>query len=170
MEAGPPSDNAAPTNLRDAFKRFGECMDYNEWVTGGLDHIAKTSSSGGAACTSCHNAGTASVYLNEQDPGGTFTHFTQFPYVERLVTGTVNDQGQFDTLVDARRLIDKGTDPRQINANNHPLFNLGDNSGVDPLTLQTNLTNFVSNTLNKMRRINGCSAVVKPDAGAGDGG
>ena len=93
MEAGPDTgNNLAPTDLRDAFKRFGTCMDYGAWTSLGLDNIAQTGTSDAAHCTSCHNEGLASVFLSD-DPAATFMHFTEFPFVERLVTGTVNDQG-----------------------------------------------------------------------------
>jgi hypothetical protein len=104
------------------------------------------------------------VWLSS-DPAATFTHFTQFPYVERLVTGTVNDQGQFAGIVDARRLIDKGTDSAQLDANNHPTFNLGDGTGVEPVTLQNNLTNFVSHTLDLVNSGSACASSIKPEAG-----
>ena len=166
-EVGTAGDNTRPTNLRAAFKKFGQCMDYNEWKAGGLDKIP-TTASGGGQCISCHNKGTASVWLSA-DPAETFMKFTQFPYVQRLVTGSVNEKGQFDKIVDARRLIDKGNDRRQLNANHHPAFNLGDGTGITPLMLQDALTKFVSNTINKMNRINGCDGTVRPDAGVDSG-
>jgi hypothetical protein len=165
MEAGPDTGaNLAPTDLRDAFKRFGACMDYGDWTALGLDNVAQTGTSGGAHCTSCHNEGLASVFLSD-DPVATFNHLTTFPYVERLVTGTVNDQGQFAGIVDARRFIDKGVDSAQLNANNHPTFNLGDGTGVEPVTLQNNLTKFVSNTLDRVNQGNPCTSAIKPEAG-----
>jgi hypothetical protein len=166
MEAGPDTgNNLAPTDLRDAFKRFGTCMDYGAWTSLGLDNIAQTGTSDAAHCTSCHNEGLASVFLSD-DPAATFMHFTEFPFVERLVTGTVNDQGQFAGIVDARRLIDKGVDSAQLNANNHPTFNLGDGTGVEPVTLQANLTNFVSHTLDLVNSGSACASSIKPEAGA----
>jgi mono/diheme cytochrome c family protein len=167
-EVGTAGDTSKPTNLRAAFKAFGACMDYQEWLAAGLDQMAQTATSGGQ-CISCHNQGTASVWLSD-DPAVTFTKFTSFPYVQRLVTGTVTEQGQFDKIVDARRLIDKGNDRRQLNANHHPTFNLGDGTNTTPSAMQQALSNFVSDTINKMYRINGCTNVAKPDAGAPDAG
>jgi mono/diheme cytochrome c family protein len=167
-EVGTKGDDTKPSNLRAAFKKFGSCMDYNEWKAAGLDKIP-TTASGGGQCISCHNTGAASVWLSN-NPDETFLKLTQFPYVQRLVTGSVNDKGQFDKIVDSRRLIDKGNDRRQLNANHHPTFNLGDGTGITPSQLQDNLTKFVSNTINKMNRINGCDGTSRPDAGAGDGG
>ena len=165
MEVGPQTgNNLAPTDLRDAFKRFGTCMDYGDWTSLGLANVAQTGTSAGAHCTSCHNEGLASVFLND-DPAATFMHLTQFPFVERLVTGTVNDQGQFAGIVDARRFIDKGVDSAQLNANNHPTFNLGDGTGVEPVTLQNNLTKFVSHTLDLVNAGSACGSSIKPEAG-----
>lgn len=167
-------DNSKPANLRAAFKLFGQCMDYSEWKTLGLDRIAESQSSSGA-CNSCHSTGMASVWLEELDPDMTFRKMSQFPYVQRLVTGNVDEKGHFNGIVDAERLIVKGKEkPR--NGNHHPSFDLG--AGLQarngtpaptPLEVQDNLHTFVSNTINKMYRINGCVGVSKPDGGA-DGG
>ena len=167
-EVGTKGDDTKPPNLRAAFKKFGACMDYNEWKAAGLDKIP-TTASGGGQCISCHNTGAASVWLSN-NPEETFLKLTQFPYVQRLVTGSVNEKGQFDKIVDSRRLIDKGNDRRQLNANHHPAFNLGDGTGITPSQMQDSLTKFVSNTINKMNRINGCDGTSRPDGGTGDGG
>lgn len=152
-----------PANLRVALKSFGDCMDYSEWTQLGLDKMGQTVSQAGP-CISCHNTGQASVFFND-DPGMTFKMLSQFPYVQRLVNGTVDESGHFSGLVDAQRLIVKGKEvPR--NANHHPTFDLGSGiNGVVPYDMQDNLTKFVSNTINKMNRINGCAGAVKPDAG-----
>ncbi|MEO6418032.1 MAG: hypothetical protein ABIP39_01395 [Polyangiaceae bacterium] len=167
-------DNSKPANLRAAFKLFGQCMDYTEWKTLGLDRIPESQSSSGA-CNSCHSTGMASVWLNQNDPDETFRKMSQFPYVQRLVTGNVDEKGHFNGIVDAERLIVKGKEkPR--NGNHHPSFDLG--AGLQaqggqpaptPLEVQDNLHTFVSDTINKMYRINGCVGATKPDGGA-DGG
>jgi hypothetical protein len=157
-------DSTKPTNLRAAFKLFGQCMDYQEWQQLGLEKMGQSQSSAGA-CTACHNLGTASVWFSE-DPAMTFEKLSQFPFVQRLVTGNVDDKGHFQRIVDAERLIVKGKEkPR--NGNHHPAFDLGQGiQGVTPLEMQNNLRTFVSNTINKMYRINGCAGAVKADAGA----
>jgi hypothetical protein len=156
-------DTSKPTNLRAAFKLFGQCMDYTEWTQLGLNKMAQSVSALGA-CTSCHSEGFASVWLSN-DPAETFSKMGQFPYVQRLVTGNVDDKGHFQRIVDAERLITKGKE-RPRNGNHHPAFDLGAGiNGVVPAEMQQNLRTFVSNTINKMYRINGCASVVKPDAG-----
>jgi len=157
-------DTSKPTNLRAAFKLFGQCMDYNEWKQLGLDKIRLSQTSSGA-CTSCHNLGMASMWMSA-DPDETFQKLSQFPYVQRLVTGNVDEKGHFQQIVDAERLIVKGKEkPR--NGNHHPSYDLGEGiNGVIPSDMQQNLRTFVSDTINKMYRINGCVGTVKPDGGA----
>jgi hypothetical protein len=160
---GGKGDNTKPTNLRAAFKLFGQCMDYSEWQQLGLDKVAQSVSAYGG-CTSCHANGTASMWLSD-DPAETFQKMGQFPYVQRLVTGVVDDNGHFQRIVDNERLIVKGKE-RPRNGNHHPAYDLGSGiGGVIPAEMQQNLRTFVSNTINKMYRINGCTGVVKPDAG-----
>ena len=151
-------DNGKPPNLRAAFKAFGQCMDYTEWVALGLDKIANTDTEGNAGkCQSCHLAGQASLWLNA-NAEQTFTKMTQFPYIQRLVVGTVNPSGAFDSLQNARRMMDKGTEAQQVNANSHPRFALSP-------TVSANITQFVSDTLSNMNA-GRCQNVKHP----GDGG
>jgi hypothetical protein len=120
-------------------------------------------------CSSCHNRGQASVWFSD-DPAETFAKLSAFPYVQRLVNGSVDENGHFDRIVDSQRFIVKGKEA-QRNANHHPVFDLGSGiQGVTPYDMQDNLSKFVSDTINKMYRINGCTGVAKPDAGAGDAG
>jgi hypothetical protein len=150
-------DTGKPPNLRAGFKAFGACMDYNEWVSLKLDTIPQTDTENQGQCVSCHLAGQASLWLGV-DKTETFTKMTQFPYVQRLVVGTVNTSGAFDSLANARRMIDKGTEAQQANANSHPRFALSP-------TLQANITQFVNDTISNMNA-GRCQGVVQPDAGA----
>lgn len=184
LEVG--ADGDAPkraTNLRSAFDAFGKCMDYNEWVAAGLDKLPETTT-GSGQCNSCHNIGQASLTLSTDGPA-TFLAFTKFPQVQRLVTGTVITQcppdatsktcsiGSFKSLVDSHRLIDKGNDKRQLNANHHPVYSLGDKvPGTTPADMQRKLSDYVANTLDRMNRPNACATRTLPDAGpdAAEGG
>jgi hypothetical protein len=153
-------DTGRPTNLRAAFKAFGACMDYGEWKQLGLDQIAQTDTENQGKCLSCHNRGQASLWLSDNAPE-TFLHFTKFPYVQRLVIGSVNPSGAFDSIQNSRRMIDKGTEAQQSNANSHPRFALSP-------TLQTNITQFVTDTISNMNA-NRCQGAQQPDAGLPDG-
>ena len=150
-------DTGKPANLRAAFKAFGACMDYTEWKALGLDKIAETNTENSGQCLSCHIKGQASLWLS-QDKEETFTKFTQFPYIQRLVVGSVNASGAFDSLQNSRRMMDKGTEAQQVNANSHPRFALSP-------TVMANITQFVSDTLSNMNA-GRCQGVKQP----GDGG
>src|SRR5262249_1688875 len=104
--------------------------------------------------------GQASLYLSD-DKQLTFLHMTSFPFVERLVVGTVNASGAFDQLSNSRRMIDKGTEAQQANANSHPRFALSP-------TVQANITQFVNDTIPNMNA-GRCQSAQHPDAGADSG-
>ncbi len=150
-------DTGKPANLRAAFKAFGACMDYTEWQALGLDKIAETNTENEGQCLSCHIKGQASLWLS-QNKQETFLKFTQFPYIQRLVVGSVNASGAFDSLQNSRRMMDKGTEAQQVNANSHPRFALSP-------TVMANITQFVSDTISNMNA-GRCQAVKQPDAGA----
>ncbi len=149
-------DTGRPANLRAAFKAFGACMDYKEWKQLGLDKIPLTNTENEGQCVSCHIKGQASLWLSP-NPDETFIKFTQFPYIQRLVVGSVNPSGAFDSLQNSRRMMDKGTEAQQVNANSHPRFALSP-------TVMTNITQFVSDTLSNMNA-GRCQGVTQPDAG-----
>ncbi len=158
------SDPGAPKNLRAAFKAFGACMDYEKWKALGLYKIAAVDTEGNRGqCQSCHSTGEASLWLqgggenDEVDNAITFTKFQQFPYIQRLVVGRVKEDGTFESIEAARRLIDKGTETQQLQANSHPRFSL-------PSDLVTNLTQFVLETISNVNA-NRCTGVSQPDAG-----
>jgi hypothetical protein len=151
-------DPGRPANLRAAFKAFGACMDYKEWQQLKLDTIPNIDTDNQGQCKSCHLAGQASLFLND-DPVETFTKMTHFPFVERLVVGTVNASGAFDSLTNSRRMIDKGSEQQQANANSHPrITNF-------PPAIATGITQFVNDTISNMNAAR-CQGVTQPDAGA----
>jgi hypothetical protein len=153
-----------PANIWAAFSQFGACMDYNRWLALKLDTIAQQPTDGNQGqCMSCHNRGQANNWLSA-DAADTFNHFTKFPFVERLVVGSVDDKGAFAGLVKSDRLVQKGIEERQANANSHPTYTL-----LTPLAM--GIDQFVSETISNMNA-QACSMVAKPDAGpeGGDGG
>ena len=151
------SDPGQPQNLRAAFKAFGACMDYNAWIALKLDTLAKnTTENNQGQCMSCHNSGMASMWLSA-DPAVTFLKLREFPYVQRLVVGSVNDKGEFQGLAFSRRILDKGTEAQQPQSNSHPRYSF-------PSDLSTNLTKFVNDTISNLRD-GRCQNVSTPDAG-----
>jgi hypothetical protein len=163
------ADPGVPKNLRAAFKAFGNCMDYARWKELKLQTIAATDTENNQGkCRSCHNNGMASMWLsggeeieqNDQqvfDNANTFLHLRKFPYVQRLVVGRVNAQGEFDGLEASRRMLDKGTEAQQPQSNSHPRFALS-------AELSANLQTFVLETISNVAA-NRCQNAQLPDAG-----
>lgn len=163
------TDPGVPKNLRAAFKAFGNCMDYNRWVELKLDTIPATDTDNNqGACRSCHNNGMASMWLsggtsppkNEQDVldnANTFLHLRKFPYVQRLVVGQVDDKGEFSGIRASRRILDKGTEAEQAQANSHPRFSMSSE-------ISKNLEIFVLETISNVAA-NRCQTATLPDAG-----
>lgn len=150
-------DDGRPPNLREGFKRFGACMSYKRWVELKLNTIALTDTENNQGqCRSCHNGGQSSLWLSGI-PEEEFMKFTQYPYVQKLVVGKVNASGAFDGLQGSRRMIDKGSEAQQQQANSHPRFTL-------PAEVATNIVTYVSETLSNMNA-NRCEGGDKPDAG-----
>lgn len=152
------SDPGVPKNLRAAFKAFGDCMDYTEWKAKGLDKIATTNTDNNqGACFSCHNKGTGSMWWS-LSPEETFLKMREFPYVQRLVIGRVKEDGTFDDIEPSSRILDKGNEAQQQQANNHPRYSL-------PSEASAALREYVTNTLYRARS-GQCTNVTLPDAGA----
>jgi hypothetical protein len=162
------ADPGTPKNLRAAFKAFGACMDYARWKTLKLHTIAAAGTIDQGECRACHNYGQASLWLaggtdnpnDEDDNAVTFLKFREFPYVQRLVVGKVSAEGSFEGITSARRMIDKGTEAQQLQANSHPRFSLSSD-------LNTALTTYVLETISNMNT-GRCQGVSSPDAGSYD--
>ncbi|MBX3222140.1 MAG: hypothetical protein KF795_16605 [Labilithrix sp.] len=160
------ADPGVPKNLRAAFKAFGDCMDFAKWTELKLHTIAAVAAEGNRGqCRSCHATGEASLWLSggtdnpndESQNAITFTKFREFPYIQRLVVGRVKDDGTFEDIEPARRLIDKGTEAQQLQANSHPRYSL-------PSDLVTALSSYVLETISNVKA-NRCTGISSPDAG-----
>jgi hypothetical protein len=163
------ADPGAPKNLRAAFKAFGQCMDYSRWKELKLHTIASTNTENNQGqCKSCHNYGQGSMWLaggtdnpnDEDDNAITFLKLRQFPYVQRLVVGRVTAEGSFEGIEPARRMIDKGTESQQLQANSHPRFSLSSDHVAA-------LSTFVLETISNVNAAR-CTNVSSPDAGSYD--
>jgi len=162
------ADPGTPKNLRAAFKAFGDCMDYARWKELKLHTIASTQADGNAGqCQSCHNYGQGSLWLaggenpaQEADNAVTFLKMKQFPYVQRLVVGRVTQDGAFEGIESSRRLVDKGTEAQQLQANSHPRFALSSD-------LVAALNSYVLETISNVQA-NRCTGASAPDAGSYD--
>jgi hypothetical protein len=161
------ADPGTPKNLRAAFKAFGQCMDYQKWKDYKLYTIAATTAEGNAGqCRSCHNYGQGSLWLaggadnTEADNAITFLKMREFPFVQRLVVGRVKEDGSFEGIEASRRMVDKGTEAQQLQANSHPRFALSSD-------LVAALNTYVLETISNVQA-NRCTAVSSPDAGSYD--
>lgn len=160
------TDPGVPKNLRAAFKAFGACMDFQRWKDLKLHTIAaQATENNQGQCRSCHNYGQGSLWLsggtdnaNEEDDNAlTFVKMREFPYVQRLVVGRVKDDGTFENIEAARRMVDKGTEAQQLQANSHPRYSLSSD-------LVTALTTYVLETISNVNA-NRCTGITSPDAG-----
>lgn len=101
-----------PGNIESALGRFGACMTPQDWLDLNVNQIAQQQT-GQGQCSGCHNAlgGVGAVYIDDRDPYRTAQINRTRPFILKLVKGTVDDKGNFDTLVKAYRWRDKGQDP-----------------------------------------------------------
>jgi hypothetical protein len=84
-------------------------MDINEWNAQGLDQLYKiqtNAGNGNPSCMDCHNQGDGGNWM----AGGTTTLATKafqmnqgFPFIKRMVSGTVDANGGFKALVASNR-------------------------------------------------------------------
>ncbi len=139
------------TTLTSALADYGACMDINDWTTNMLDQLSSAQTLKFGPCKSCHLAGAGGNWLsgNMQE---TFDMNRKFPYINRQVTGTVDENGNFKDLIASNRMIQKGAEPCQPNTNCHPAYTL-------PPVLKTGITNFVAKTIEKWHNKQ-CSAMI----------
>ncbi len=142
----------APTmTLAQALTDFGNCMSYADWTTTGMNKLAQAETGGAGSCTGCHNQGEAGNYLNLLDDAKTFSTNRTYPYIKRLVTGTVDMNGGFKDLAASNREIDKGAEAAHCVAGPgiicHPPYTLPPNNSGG----SKSVTDFVSKTLTNWR-------------------
>lgn len=116
----PPPQNYAPRTVAEALSRFGNCMlrtDWDETYAQSEDTQVAYQNTTEGRCYACHSTGTAGAFLS-QSPGDTFEQSRMRPYVLKLVLPTANEDGSFNTLVNAYRHRDKGGDQ------GHPSYQL----------------------------------------------
>jgi len=128
--------------LQQALADYGACMDLVEWKSYGLDKLPSQQTTNGGPCYSCHSAGDGGSFLS-LNVDETFDKNSVFPYIKRQVTGTVDQDGNFDKLIPSNRWSQKGSEPCQPNTNCHPKFAL-------PPDIKNGIDAFVNSTLNKM--------------------
>jgi len=158
---------ARPTTITDAYKQFADCMNFDVWSYYRMGDVAFTQTDSEGPCLGCHSTGQGSAWLSAGSRE-TFEKMRQFPFIQKLVVGKLDDQGSFEALQASNRLIEKSNEPCPPESTScHPKYGLPPNV-TDAVKgyVDTTLQNLVSGTC--------ASGIVVPqDAGpldAGDGG
>lgn len=145
-------DPGDPTQLTldQALAEFGACMDIAIWEATGMNKLPEQQTAGEGPCLGCHSNGEGGTWLS-LNVDETFAKHQKFPYIKRLVTGTVDEQtGAFKDLIPANRYIEKGSTPCADNDPTcHPMYILTP-------TNQDAVTSFVQQTLDKWHN-GGCT-------------
>jgi mono/diheme cytochrome c family protein len=122
--AGGGGSTGTTKTLSEAVKEFGGCMSLTDWTDNNLQNLCDMQVDGGERCKDCHSQGQNNTWLGP-DVEKTFEMNTQFPYIMRLISGTVDDEGNFKDLVESKRFQQKGQEAC-INPPCHPKFELSD--------------------------------------------
>jgi hypothetical protein len=157
---------AAPKTLADAYKAFKECSRYDVWRRAGMDRLSYTQTDKEGPCMGCHSTGQGGVYLAAAGRD-TYKTLMEFPYIQKLIVGTVDSNGVFDTLVPAGRIIEKSNEVCPEGSDScHPTYGL-------PPQVELAINIFVQTTLENLRggTCDNLSGIVDvTDAGTGDAG
>jgi hypothetical protein len=155
---------APPKTLADAYKAFKECSRYDVWRRTGMDRLPYTQTDREGPCLGCHSTGQGGVYLAAAGRD-TYKTLMEFPYIQKLIVGTVDSKGNFDQLVPAGRIIEKANEIcPEGSLTCHPSYGL-------PPQVELAINTFVQTTLENLRggTCDNIAGTVDPDAGA-DGG
>lgn len=145
-----------PLTLQEALAEFGDCMDLEVWMRTEMYSLPYVETDQNQECQACHADKTGGSLLSS-DLVATFDYHTQMPAVMRLVTGTVDERGNFKDLVASNRYIEKGVDScpaEELGVVCHPTYAL-------PNNMQEAVADFVNETLDRWK--NGtCNAPYTP--------
>ncbi len=144
-----------PITLQQALADFGACMSVEVWVKTGIYQLYKAEVQGGIECQSCHIDETGGAAISD-DVLWMFEKHTELPSIMRLVTGTVDERGQFRDLVAANRYSEKGTGQCLDPDTCHPEYTL-------PAHMQSAIAEFVDESLDRWHNGN-CNAPYTPNA------
>ena len=139
--------------LQAALADFGSCMSIEVWVKTGIYNLYKAETIDNTQCQACHADNTGGAALSE-DIVWSFKKNQVLPSIMRLVTGTVDERGNFKTLVPANRYIDKGVDPCLPGDACHPKYSL-------TAAQQRSVATFVEESLSRWKNDN-CQAPYVP--------
>jgi hypothetical protein len=136
----------APT-LQAAYQEFANCMNFDIWEYYRMGDLAFTQTDIDGPCMGCHSFGQGSAFMSATSHE-TFNQLKTFPYIQKLVVGKVDGQGNFDSLIPAGRFAEKADEPcPEGKTDCHPSFGLPPNvqNSID-LFVNTTLQNIASGT------------------------
>lgn len=122
---GGPDDPPVGLTLSEALDEFAKCMDLVLWSET-MDNMVNQQTANAGNCGGCHSSGDGGAFLS-QNLEETFGMNKEFPYIKRLVTGTVDANGAFAGLLPAMRYQNKGLEAANCDPdleNCHPVYNL----------------------------------------------
>ena len=156
-----------PKTITEAYKQFSDCMNFDVWTYYRMGDLAFAQTDDEGPCIGCHSSGQGSAWLSAGSRE-TFDKMHEFPYIQKLVVGKLDDRGGFESLQPSNRLFEKANEvcpPESTSC--HPRFGLSPN-------VSDAIKNFVDTTLQNLATANCQSGIViTGDAGprdAGDGG
>lgn len=158
---------AKAKTLTDAYKQYADCMNFDVWSYYRMGDVAFTQTDSEGPCLGCHSTGQGSAWLSAGSRES-FEKARQFPFIQKLVVGKLDDKGSFESLQASNRLIEKANEVCPPESKScHPKYGL-------PPNVTSAVKNYVDTTLQNLAS-GTCSGgiVVSPDAGpkdAGDGG
>ncbi len=146
---GAGGSGGGPVTLESMLTGFADCMDYDIWISSGMDTFPLQQTNGDGPCMSCHNTGTGATYLSS-DPQDTFDNNKMFPYIMRLVKPVYEGSTPVD-LVPSDRFFNKGKEACQNPPICHPKFDLTpENKAALENFVSVILTKWQSGQCNKM--------------------
>jgi mono/diheme cytochrome c family protein len=158
---------AKPKTLTEAYKQYADCMNFDVWSYYRMGDVAFTQTDSEGPCLGCHSTGQGSAWLSAGSRES-FEKARQFPFIQKLVVGKLDERGSFESLQPSNRLIEKANEPCAPEAKAcHPSYGL-------PPQITEAVKNYVDTTLQNLASGTCAQGIVVPqDAGpkdAGDGG
>jgi len=157
-----------PKTLTEAYKQFADCMNFDVWSYYRMGDVAFAQTDSEGPCMGCHSTGQGSAWLSAGSRE-TFEKTREFPFIQKIVVGKLDERGGFENLQPSNRFAEKANEvcPKE-STSCHPSFGL-------PPNIKQAVDGFVDTTLQNLATDTCSSGIVVPlDAGgpkdAGDGG
>jgi hypothetical protein len=157
-----------PKSITDAYKQFADCMNFDVWTYYRMGDLPFAQTDLEGPCMGCHSTGQGSAWLSAATRE-TFEKSRQFPFIQKLVVGKLDERGSFESLQPSKRFAAKADEicpPESTSC--HPRFGL-------PPNIRDAIDGFVDTTIQNLATGTCANGIVVPitDAGpkdAGDGG